>query len=208
MKKVVIVGVGALGSHVAMMLRGEAELRLVDFDTVEAKNTEAQLYGKRNVRQLKVTALEGLLKFIWPETKVVARPTKLTPDNVNVLLEGVDVVIDCVDNGEARKLIQRHLSPLKVRRAGQTVDVSMNGERAAPVLHGGLAANGAFGRVAWGDAYTIDDDAAAGTPTCEGGEHLPFIALVSSFIAFSAQSYLRHGRKDNWMISPAGAQRV
>ena len=48
MKTVVIVGVGALGSHVALLGRNwGVQLKLVDFDRIEQKNTQAQFHSPR-----------------------------------------------------------------------------------------------------------------------------------------------------------------
>ncbi len=47
--KVTIVGVGALGSHAALLLRNEADLKLIDFDKVDAKNTLAQFHARQSI---------------------------------------------------------------------------------------------------------------------------------------------------------------
>jgi hypothetical protein len=204
-KKVVIVGVGALGSHVTLLLRNEAQLKVVDFDRIEHKNVLAQFHSKPNVGKNKAQALQQTLNFLYG-VKVDAVPHKLIVDNLS-LLTGVDLIIDCVDNGATRRLIQEH-----VRSIVQVGDLTFaKGTLAGPhpaCLHGALAPGGDFGQVLWDEDFKVDDEAGAGQATCEGGEHLPFINVVSSYIALAAQRYLKDGTKHGFQIHGVGATRV
>lgn len=191
MKKVTIVGVGALGSHVAQFLRNEAELRVIDFDRVEAKNMLSQFHGKPGGGKLKVEALKAAMQFLWG-TKIHAIPTKLELNNAFVLMRDSDLIIDCLDNGEARRVVQRFARENNAKPA---------------TLHGALAADGAFGRVIWDEHFVVDDNT-GGAATCEDGEHLPFIVTVSSLIARSAQVYLKTGKKLGWSIAPTNVVAV
>jgi len=186
MKIITIVGVGALGSHVAVLLRNEAKLRLIDFDRVEQKNTLAQFHSRPNVGKLKVNALQGTMQLLWG-IKPEAFPQRLAANNTDALLKGSDLIIDCLDNGEARRLV-----------AGWAATNS------TPCLHGALAADGAFGRAIWSEHFRIDDESNAGAATCESGEHLPFIAITASWIARAAQVFLKTGKKLGFSISPVG----
>lgn len=57
---IVIVGVGALGSHLVQFIRNEqVDIRIIDFDRVEQKNVMSQFHGKPGVGKSKVAALEG-----------------------------------------------------------------------------------------------------------------------------------------------------
>jgi len=185
MKRITIVGVGALGSHVAMLLRNAGELRVIDFDRVEPKNMLSQFHGKPGGGKLKVEALKGAMQFLWG-TKIHAISAKLELNNAFVLMRDSDLIIDCLDNGEARRVVQRFARENEAKPAA---------------LHGALAADGAFGRVIWDEDFVIDDET-AGVPTCEDGEHLPFIVTVSALIARSAQVYLQTGKKLGWSIAP------
>jgi len=191
MKKITIVGVGALGSHVAQFLRNEGALRVIDFDRVEAKNTLSQFHGKPGNGKLKVEALKGAMQFLWG-TKLDTRNAKLELNNAFVLMRDSDLIIDCLDNGEARRVVQRFARENEAKPA---------------TLHGALAADGGFGRVIWDDDFVVDDDT-TGAPTCEDGAHLPFIVTVSSLIARSAQVFLQTGKKIGWSIAPTHIERV
>lgn len=190
MKTAVIVGVGALGSHVAQFLRNEAALRIVDFDRVESKNILAQFHGKPSVGKGKVQSLQQSMNFLFG-LKVEGIPHKLVADNAKEILGKADLVIDCLDNGASRTVVQQY-----VRGAG------------IPCLHGALAADGAYGRVVWDESFVIDFEPGTGAPTCEGGEHLPFIAVVSAYIARAAQEFLRNDRRIGFEVSPAGVIRT
>lgn len=193
MMTITIVGVGALGSHVVQFLRNldDVALRLVDFDRVEAKNVMSQFYGQPSVGKNKAAALLQQAHFLFKRPAGAAVPHRLTTDNIDVVLAESDLVIDCVDNGATRRLIQAWVRQHKV-----------------PCLHGGLAANGSFGVALWDDQFAVDDEPDTGAPTCEGGEHLPFIAFVASAIAMAAQAFVAFDLQRGFMISPVGVQRV
>jgi len=190
MKNVTIIGAGALGSHVVQFLRGEAKLRVIDFDRIEAKNVLAQFHGKSHIGKSKVEALKQTMNFLW-NVKVDTIPHKLVQNNADALLGGWDLIIDTLDNGEARRIVQAYV------RAHNT-----------PCLHGALAADGAFGRVIWDAQFVIDEEDSQGAPTCEGGEHLPYIGIVSAYLARAAQVFLRHGKKIGFSISPTNVIQV
>jgi predicted ThiF/HesA family dinucleotide-utilizing enzyme len=191
MKSVVVVGVGALGSHAVQLLRSTgAAIKIVDFDRVEQKNVQSQFHGKPHVGKTKVEALKQTMQFLFG-AKVETNPNRLTAENAKELLGGADLVLDCLDNGDGRRIVQ--------------VYVRAN---AIPCVHGALAPGGEFGRVVWDEAFAIDDESNAGAATCEDGEHLPFIAITSSYLAHAVAVFLRGGIKLGFAVSPAGAIRI
>lgn len=185
MKKITIVGVGALGSHVALLLRNVADLHVIDFDRIEQKNLSSQFHGKPNVGKLKATSFQQTMSFLFG-VKIQATTNKLVQDNRQQLLAGSDLIIDCLDNGEARRIVQAFARTT-----------------ATPCLHGALAADGGFGRVIWDEKFEIDDSAAGGA-TCEDGAHLPFIAVTSALIAKAAQDFILTGVKRGFQVHPGG----
>ena len=191
MKTITIIGVGALGSHLVQALRNEeATLKVIDFDRVEMRNVASQFHFKNGVGKKKVEALKQAMQFCYGrQLEIVGN--KLTADNVEQLLGGADLLIDCLDNGEARRLVQGF--------------ARANG---VACLHGALAADGGFGRAIWDEDFAIDDEGDAGAPTCEDGEFLPFIVLTAAHVAHAAQRFLRTGRKTGYSISPAGVEKI
>jgi molybdopterin/thiamine biosynthesis adenylyltransferase len=190
---VTIVGVGALGSHVAMLLRNEARLRLIDYDRVEAKNTLSQFHNKASVGKLKAAALSSSLQMNWG-MKSEHLIHRLDNSNINVMLKGSTLVIDCVDNITARKTLK---SWCTLQAPGKTTI-------SPPLLHGALAADGQFGRAIWSEYFTPDGVGGEGGATCEDGAHLPFIAITAGWIARAAQIFLRTGNKVGFSITPVG----
>jgi len=190
MKTVTIIGVGALGSHVVQFLRNEANLKVIDFDRVEQKNTLAQFHGKPGVGKNKVQAIQQTMQFLFG-LKVSGVPHKLTPDNTSELLSGSDLLIDCLDNAASRQVVQ------DFARKSHT-----------PCLHGALAADGSFGRVVWDENFVIDSENVAGAATCEGGEHLPFIGVASALLAKAAQEFIVRGKKIGFELHPGGVTRT
>jgi molybdopterin/thiamine biosynthesis adenylyltransferase len=186
MKNVIIIGAGALGSHLVLFLRNEAAISIVDFDRVEQKNTLSQFHGKPGVGKNKTQALKQAMHFLYG-FKIGMIPHRLTPDNVKELLTGEDLVVDCLDNAESRGIVQDFVREAKI-----------------PCLHGALAADAAFGRVVWTENFTIDSEDVEGAATCEDGGQLPFIALVSALLARSAQEFLSTGKKVGYEIHPGG----
>jgi molybdopterin/thiamine biosynthesis adenylyltransferase len=188
--KITIIGVGALGSHLVAALRNEkVALKIIDFDRVEMKNVASQFHFKQGVNKKKVEALkQAMLGCYGMPLEVVGN--KLTADNVTQLLGGADLLIDCLDNGESRKLVQDYARANKV-----------------PCLHGALAAGGILGRVVWDEHFVIDYGT-AGAPTCEDGEFLPFIQIVSAWLALAAQNFIREGRKTGYMVSHGGVEKI
>jgi molybdopterin/thiamine biosynthesis adenylyltransferase len=186
--QITVVGVGALGSHACQFLRSrEVTWKLIDMDRVETKNLGSQFHPKTMVGKNKALALSQTLNLLWG-LKVQAVPHRLTSDNCAQLLGGSGLVLDCLDNGASRRLVQGWC------RSTNT-----------PCLHGALAPEGQLGRVVWDRDFVVDDETAQGAPTCEGADHLPFIALVSSLIAKSVQEWLDTGKQVGYHVVPNGA---
>lgn len=191
MKTIVVVGAGALGSHAVQFLRSSGTaLRVVDFDRVESRNVASQFHGKPSVGKSKVASLQQAMSFLFG-AKIEAVPHRLAADNARELLGKADLVLDCLDNGASRRLVQAFVRQHEI-----------------PCLHGALAADGAFARVTWDEDFTIDDEPAAGAATCEDGEHLPFIALAAAFLAKAAQEFVSKGARVGFQVSPGGAIRT
>src|SRR5215471_3565760 len=119
---IVIVGVGALGSHLVQFMRNEKiEIKIIDFDRVEQKNVMSQFHGKPGVGKSKVDALKQAMDFFFKRT-VQTVGHKLVDNNIDQLLKGATLVVDCLDNGASRKLVQDYVRTHNV-----------------PCLHGALA---------------------------------------------------------------------
>lgn len=189
MKKVTVIGVGALGSHFVMFARNIAELKIIDDGRVKSKSPLAQFHARTQVDRGKTHSVQQTMLFLFG-TKVSVVPHRLTADNVQQLLHNTDLLVDCLDNAPSRELVRGF-----ARSSG------------TPCLHGALAADGQFGRVVWDENFVVDS-AATGAVTCDDGEHLPFIAVVSSLLTRAAQEFLGSGRKIGFEAHPNGVVRT
>lgn len=188
---IVIVGVGALGSNLLFCARNvEARFTLIDFDKVEAKNIKSQFHSNMVTGRNKALALQQSMHGLFG-LRLDAYPHRLQESNVATLLGPANLVVDCVDNGDTRRLIQNFV---------RAQDIAC--------VHGALSADGQFGRICWDEGFVVDDEDVSGQPTCEGGEHLPFIVQVSSLLAGVLQTYVKTGKKTNLNVFPGGTVKI
>jgi molybdopterin/thiamine biosynthesis adenylyltransferase len=108
--RVAIVGCGATGSALAALLArsGIGTLRIIDRDYVEPSNLQRQTLFEE------ADAAESLPKAIAASRRIVAfnsaividpRVEDLVPGNIEVLLQGTDLILDGTDNFETRYLL-------------------------------------------------------------------------------------------------------
>ena len=105
---VLIVGVGGLGSPIALYLAGAGigRLGLVDDDVVSASNLHRQvLYGDDQVGLPKAVCAAQRLKALNPQVEVETYALRLTPENAEVIISRYDIVVDGCDNYATRYLI-------------------------------------------------------------------------------------------------------
>ncbi|MCH7859353.1 MAG: molybdopterin-synthase adenylyltransferase MoeB [Candidatus Marinimicrobia bacterium] len=106
--RVLIIGVGGLGSPVALYLAaaGVGTLGLVDDDLVSLNNLQRQiLHGTSDVGRPKVDSALEALKHINPQVNIVTHQYRVTPRNVWELINEYDLVVDGSDNFATRFLI-------------------------------------------------------------------------------------------------------
>ncbi len=183
-RKIVLCGVGALGSTAAVLCRNlPARLAVVDFDRVAAKNLLAQAFVKQSVGKNKAQALKLQLANFYG-VAVDAFGVRLERGNVATVCGGADLLVDCFDNEASRRLLSEF---------ARSADV--------PLVHAAIAADGRFGVVRWDERFEPDAEDAPGQATCEGGEHLPFIGLVAATLARVVQDFLQDGARRDAMVS-------
>ena len=106
--KVLIVGVGGLGSPIATYLAGAGvgTLGLVDDDVVSESNLQRQvLYSEAEVGLPKAVQAKKRLNALNSEINITAYPTRLTPENAEEIISQYDIVVDGCDNFATRYLI-------------------------------------------------------------------------------------------------------
>ena len=107
---VVVVGCGALGTHIAgsLVRAGVGRVRIIDRDFVELNNLQRQvLFDEEDIVQGLPKAIAAAQKLCKINSKVQVEPvvTDVHPDNVERLIGGVDLVLDGTDNFETRLLL-------------------------------------------------------------------------------------------------------
>ncbi len=106
--RVLIIGVGGLGSPLAAYLSGAGvgTIGLVDDDVVSVSNLQRQvLYDESQKGKPKVLCAKQRLEALNSEINVVAYHTRLTADNARELIDQYDIVADGTDNFAVRYII-------------------------------------------------------------------------------------------------------
>jgi adenylyltransferase/sulfurtransferase len=102
---VFVAGAGGLGSPVSIYLTcaGIGRIILVDYESVDISNLNRQiLHWEEDVGEKKVVSGNRKLKRLNSTVDVTARAIRVTAENAEGLLDGVDLVMDCLDNMESR----------------------------------------------------------------------------------------------------------
>jgi adenylyltransferase/sulfurtransferase len=114
-----VVGAGGLGCPAALYLAasGIGKLTLADPDKVDLTNLQRQiLYRTDSVGMPKVEAARSALSALNPDVKIFPLQKKIAAKELQSLLDGVDVVLDCSDNFATRHALNRacvrHRKPL------------------------------------------------------------------------------------------------
>ncbi|WP_315970391.1 HesA/MoeB/ThiF family protein [Pelistega indica] len=108
--KVLILGLGGLGSPVAMYLAaaGVGHLTLVDDDDVELSNLQRQIIHKTdNIGLRKVDSARQTLLALNPLVQIKTFPNRPSLDDMTVLIQEVDLVLDCSDNYNTRQVLNK-----------------------------------------------------------------------------------------------------
>ncbi|MGY8821025.1 MAG: molybdopterin-synthase adenylyltransferase MoeB [Pseudomonadales bacterium] len=106
--RVLIVGLGGLGSPVALYLAaaGVGELHLADFDQLDLTNLQRQIaHDTPSVGLHKVDSAMARLSALNPLVKLVPHRAAMDADTLGAAVAGVDLVLDCTDNFAVREAV-------------------------------------------------------------------------------------------------------
>ncbi len=129
--RILIAGAGGLGSAIATYLAttGVGYIRIVDEDVVESSNLNRQiLYHEPDIGACKVEAAEKTIHALNRDAEVDAVCRHIDEKSVGDLIQGMDLILDGMDNFAARYILNR---------AGLDEKI--------PFVHG--AVNGFYGQV-------------------------------------------------------------
>lgn len=106
--KVLIVGLGGLGSPAALYLAaaGVGKLIIADGDKLEISNLQRQiLFDSQSAGENKANLALERLALINPEIELEAIDQNLSSEEINEYVSDADVVLDCSDNLATRRAV-------------------------------------------------------------------------------------------------------
>lgn len=114
-----VVGAGGLGSAALLYLAssGVGRITICDGDHVDLTNLQRQVVHRvDSIGQPKVASAARTLAQVNPEVRVEALEERASPERLQALVRGADVVLDCSDNFPTRHALNRacvaHRKPL------------------------------------------------------------------------------------------------
>ena len=108
--RILIVGLGGLGSPAAMYLAsaGIGQLILCDDDIVDLTNLQRQiLHSTKDIGRKKTDSAQSVLQAMNPDLMYEWIDRRLREPELESVVHGVDVVLDCSDNLATRFMINR-----------------------------------------------------------------------------------------------------
>lgn len=105
--RVAVVGLGGLGSNIAVALTrlSISQLYLYDFDKVELSNLNRQYYFLDDIGQYKADALVKHLRQINPYADLHAQVVKVTAENIPTLLGSCDIICEALDDASGKAML-------------------------------------------------------------------------------------------------------
>jgi len=108
--RVLIIGMGGLGSPVALYLAacGVGDIAIVDDDRVDLTNLQRQIvHDSNDIGKLKVDSAAETMKALNPEIKVNVISERINGERLHAEVQLADVVVDATDNLASRLEINR-----------------------------------------------------------------------------------------------------
>ena len=109
--RVCILGLGGLGSNVAVLLArsGIGYLKLVDFDIVEASNLNRQQYRISHIGIKKTEAMKSIIREINPFVEVGILDIKVDRENIYSIVGDIEIVVEAFDRAETKAMTLEEL---------------------------------------------------------------------------------------------------
>jgi molybdopterin/thiamine biosynthesis adenylyltransferase len=106
--RVLIIGVGGLGSPAALYLAaaGVGSIGIADADIVDISNLHRQvIHTTKDIGRLKIASAQEKMEAMNPDVTVTSYQTLVSVSNIMDLIREYDFVIDATDNFESKFLI-------------------------------------------------------------------------------------------------------
>jgi len=178
----VVCGAGALGSNIVenMARQGFKKFTVIDFDRVDDHNRHTQAYDRRDVGQLKVTALKSRIFNIMGLT-ITDVAKKLEESNLKKHLKKDSIIIDGFDNSESRGLVTKYCM-----------------ENNILCLHAGLYKD--YAEIKWNPVYRVPEPV-KGLDVCEYPLARNIVMMASIVTIETIINYLELGVFNNFEIT-------
>ncbi|MGL1894465.1 MAG: HesA/MoeB/ThiF family protein [Spirochaetaceae bacterium] len=108
--KVLVIGSGGLGSPVlqSLAVSGIGTIGIVDYDTIDITNLNRQiLHDEDSIGDYKTISAEKRLNKMNQTIDIMTYKQTLTEESAKIIFPNFDIIIDCVDNYETRKLVSK-----------------------------------------------------------------------------------------------------
>ena len=109
--EVCILGLGGLGSNVAILLArgGIGHLKLIDFDVVEASNLNRQQYRISHIGLKKTEAMKTIIKEINPFVEIEVLNKKVDRENILSVVGDIEIIVEAFDSAKTKAMIIEEL---------------------------------------------------------------------------------------------------
>lgn len=183
--RIFVAGAGAIGSNLLDNLAriGCESLSTIDFDRIELANIGTQRYGRKDVGNLKATTIAANT-FRDTGSIIKCEIKKIESHNAPKFLSGHELIVDCFDNHDARKVCQDFAHKYM-----------------APCLHVGVSNDG-YGECVWWDRYTVppppDNE---GKAPCDEPISRNLIMLTMIVATEAIIDFVTSGTKRSWRVT-------
>jgi len=108
-RKILIIGVGGIGSNLVPLLCkvGQYDITIADPDTVEEKNISSQNFNEQNIGNYKCASMIENLEKISKHDRMCIKKYTHFPVLVENQIDDFDLIIICADNLDVRRLVYR-----------------------------------------------------------------------------------------------------
>ena len=109
--RIAVFGLGGVGGAAAWALArcGVGTLRLIDCDEVAESNLNRQMVADlETIGMRKTDAAEKMIRRFNAESNIELMDVRAKAENIPQLCEGMDVVIDCIDDVDAKEALAVH----------------------------------------------------------------------------------------------------
>lgn len=176
---ITVYGLGAIGSNLLVQLAKQYpdfEFRGVDFDKVEERNIRTQAYFLEHVGAFKADAMRVILARYLRKPKYTPIKQKIT-EKVKVD-SSTDLIIDCFDNTESRKLLCY----------GEILHVGFSPFYTAECI--------------WNENYEVPNNVDKNkADICSMNDAVPFIHFVVNAALLNISDWIETGSKKNFLVT-------